>query len=468
MGGFYGDVYETIIDGTSGISANASPVAIFAGTCSNGTVGKKYIIGKSSDLSGLLGQGNLVDKIRDFFQIAPNDAVIVAIPTATDVAGTISEIVLTGTGAAGKTAAGTPKCDANIIIKIITGGALNAATCKYSIDGGDNWSEEETIPTSGILVIGDTGVTVTFTNADPESGSFVAGDQYSFTIKSATSTLTALMSGLNAGLETYTPRFCFIAQGCDTTARAALGARADELFEDHRPTYFVCEANRISSEDIDTYVSRLVTEKASCTHRFVIVCASYGEIIQTDGYVPERSHSGILAGTIAKARVNQSIGEVASFPISFAKLPENWTEAHSQTLCNAGYVVLRKYAGLSSYFWARGRTIADASSDYQFIEVVDTVFKAIRLCRAEALKALQKGVEDNVALKAIKEDIEGALAVMTKAKPKQLSDETSVIMPDNQDITNNGLAFELDLKGIPIIGSIHLYFRFSYANPFES
>ncbi|MBN2544584.1 MAG: hypothetical protein JXB50_02225 [Spirochaetes bacterium] len=465
---FYGDVNEIIVDGVSGISVNASPAAIFVGTCSIGTIGKKYIIGKSSDLASLLGKGNLVDRIRDFFLKAPKNSVIIAIPSAKDVAGSIGTITLTGTGQATYVGSGTPACDADILIKIITGGALNVATCQYSIDGGDNWSEEETIPATGIVTIGDTGVIVTFTSAATPSESFVTGDIYSFSIISATSSLTEVMNALNIGLETYTPRFCYIAQVCDNTDKAALGARADELFEDHKPTYFICEAKISSSEDIDDYVDRLVTEKASYSHRFVVCCASFGEIIQTDGYVPSRNHGGLLAGTIASARVNQSIGEVATFPITVAKLSDTWTEAHSKTLCDAGYCVLRKYSGLSSYFWARGRTIADASSDYQFIETIDTVFKAVRLARAAALKNLQSGIEDNLALKKIKEDIADALSIMTKAKPKELSEKTEVILPENQDIVNNGLAFELNLKGIPILGSISLYFLYSYADPFES
>jgi hypothetical protein len=465
---FYGDVYETIIDGCSGIAAAGSDVKIFIGTCSKGTVGTIYIFGASGDFEGKLGKGNLPDRIKDFFLKAPNDAVIIAIPATADVAGTTGAVKLTGSGKATYTLTGTPSCDADILIKIITGGKLNTVTMKYSIDGGDNWSDEETIPTSGIVSLGETGITITFVSAATESESFVAGDIYSFSIVSATAGLTNIMAAINVGLDKYTPRFIYIAQGCNNTVRAALGAKADELFEAHRPTYFIGEAVYDSTETIDAYVTRLVTEKASYSHPYVVICASYGEITQTDGYVPQRNHGGLLAGYIAKARVNQSIGEVASFPVTVAELPSGWTSAHSKLLDDAGYCTLRLYAGKSSYYWSNGRTLADSTSDYQFIEVLETVFKAVRLARAAALDDLQSGVEDNLDLAKIKQDIKDSLKVMIKAIPHELASDTDVILPDNQDITNNGLAYELDLKGIPILRKIHLYFKFSYTDPFSS
>lgn len=463
--GFYGDVYETIIDGVSGINPSGNPVAIFVGTCSKGAVGNKYIIGKSSDLDKLLGKGNLVERIQDFFTKAPSDAVIIAIPSAKDIAGHIGNITKTGTGVATATVQGNPNYDSEVTLEIVTTGEANIATCRYSIDGGDSYSETITIPINGELAISDTGIKIVFSNYE-ENNSFVAGDKYTFKATSPKSSLNAIMNALEVGLESYTPRFCYIAQGVDNVYRAALGVKIDELFEAHRPTYVVTEAILPDeSETIDDYVNRLVTDKQNFSNRFVVTVASFGEIIDASGSVFTRNAGGIVAGLIAKARVNQSIGEVASFPISNVKLPEGWTEAHSKTLDDSGYIVLRKYAGLSSLYISNGRTMADSTSDYQFIEVVDTVFKAIRLARIACLKNLQ-GSGDKLGIAKISADIETALATMTKAFPKEL-DSFKVIIPDGQDIVNNGLSYELELYGIPIVRKISLYFKFKYANPFE-
>lgn len=46
-----GDVFEYLIDGTSGIvNDNANGKALVAGVCSRGTVGKAYLVGARSDL----------------------------------------------------------------------------------------------------------------------------------------------------------------------------------------------------------------------------------------------------------------------------------------------------------------------------------------------------------------------------------------------------------------------------------
>lgn len=462
----YGDVYETIVDGASGLSPSGGPVAIVVGTCSLGEVGKPYVIGKSSDLQGTLGSGNLVDRINDFFIKAPSDASLIAIPSDKDVAGSTSTITEEKTGEATVSASGSQNYDANIILEIVSGGALNEAVAKYSVDGGDNFSAVFVMPVDGNVVIGDSGITLAFTEAATPANSFKAGDKYSLSIKSSTSSLVAVMNALDIGLENYTPRFVYVAQGIDNVYRAALGVKMDSLFEDHRPTYAITEAVIMADdEDVDDYVNRLVSERSSFSHKFIVSVGGFGEIIEASGRVPLRNYGGILAGTVAKARVNQSVGEVASFPVSNVILPEGWTEAHSKTLDENGFITLRKYAGINALFFANGRTMADVTSDYQFIEVVDTVFKGIRLSRIAALKNLQ-GAGDKMGVDKVSTDIETALSVMTKAFPKEL-DHYNVIVPPGQDIVNNGLAYELELYGIPIIRKIHLYFMYKYANPFE-
>lgn len=463
---YYGDVYETIIDGASGLSPSGAPVGIITGTCSIGEVGKKYLIGNSSDIAGVLGSGRLVERIRDFFTKAPADAVLVAIPSAKDIAGESGTIEKTGSGLATVAKTGNPQYDGNIVFEILSDGGLNEATGKYSTDGGDTFSAPFTLPVGGVVAIGDTGMTFTFTESGLTTASFKKGDMYKLKITSPKSSLTAVMDALGLGLESYTPRFVYVAQGVDNVYRMAIGVKMDQLFEAHRPTYAITEAVEKSEiEDVDGYVNRLVTDRAAFSHRWVVCVGGYGEIVEATGKVPTRNYGGVLAGVVAKARVNQSVGEVSAFPVSNVILPLGWTEAHSKTLDESGYVTLRRYAGLNALFFANGRTMADAISDYQFIEVVDTTFKAIRLSRIAALKNLQSA-GDKLGIKKVTADIESALGVMTSAFPKEL-DSYKVNIPEGQDVVNNGLAYELELFGIPILRKIKLFFMFKYANPFK-
>lgn len=465
---FYGDVYETIIDGQSGIVVDGDPFAIVVGTCTTGEIGKMYVVGKSTDLSAKLGAGRLVDRINDFFLKAPSDTVLIAIPTEKDIAGSVETITVgsSNTGKGTVASSGSATRDADVIAQVVSGGALNEATIKYSVDGGDNWSEEETIPATGKIVCGDTGITLTFSEyASVPAESFVSADTFTFSTTSPKSSLTAIMAGLNAALETYTPEACWIAQGCDKVYWSALGVLADSLFEDHRPCWMYTEAE-LPAGSLDDYVNNLVSVRNDFAHRFVHVCAQVGEITEKSGSVPFRNVAGLVMGIVANARVNQSIGEVRVFGISNVTLPDEWTGAFSKTLDDAGYIVLRKYAGLSSTFVSNARSLADSTSDYQFLEVTRTVFRAIKLSRIAALKNLQ-GPGDKLGVTTAKNDIDTALSVMTSAFPKEL-DSYDVVVPDGQDVVNNGLAYELELFGIPILRKIKLFFLFKYANPFAS
>ncbi|HCL57272.1 MAG TPA: hypothetical protein DHW82_09735 [Spirochaetia bacterium] len=458
MPSFYGDVYETIVDGVSGLSAGGDPSCQIVGSCSLGEVGKKYLLGKNSDLS-VLGEGNLVDGIRDFFLTAPADSVIVAVPTTGDIAGSLSTVTKTGTGTATNALTGTPKCNAEVILEITKAGALNEARAKYSTDGGDTYTEEFIIPVGGAVTIDPCGAVITFTEGGTPAESFVLGDTYSFTATAPKSSLAKVIEGVNAGLDLYSPEFVFVAEDMDDTGWAGLGSLADTYYSAHKPVFFITKL-ALPSGDVDTYVSDLMTKRATFAHRFVVVCAQYGEIIGADGKLPARNGAGILSGTIASANVNQSVGEVNAFPVTVFKMPSGWTEAHSKTLDDGGFTVLRRYAGLKSLFWANGRTMAESISDYQFIEVVRTVFKAIRISRVAALGSLQ-GAGDSIGIERLKANINTALNTMVKAVPRELTG-FQVLFPDNQDIVNNGAAFELELYGVPILRKIKLFLKYMY------
>ena len=68
-----GDVIQHLIDGTSGIApGGVDGKALVAGVCSKGRVGKAYLIGKRSDLEAMLGQGPLVERVREMLDTGRN------------------------------------------------------------------------------------------------------------------------------------------------------------------------------------------------------------------------------------------------------------------------------------------------------------------------------------------------------------------------------------------------------------
>jgi len=549
-----GDVYEYIVDGTSGLApGGVDGSCIVAGVCSKGEVGKGYLLGKSSDLAGLLGVGPLVDRLRDLFATGGQAATAIAVPVAGQPGGYVSPVRHTGTGPDAMVS-GVPAENADALVQIVDAGALGAATCKLSLDGGKTWQAttatpangqiplgvsgatlvledadqvagdqyavtvrtaigpvskigngpditatgtpraaaevilqilqaggrnegtyrlsvdgdtfgpERTLPVDGLITVGDTGVVITWPDQDG-----VAGTTYSVRVLPPVPTIAAVMAALERPLELYDVEFVHVAGPTDSVDWAALGVAADELWNLHRPTFFLCEARLpFDGEDINDWTAAMLQERASYAHRFVAVCCQFGEVMDSTGRRVVRNWGGLAAGRIMAIPVMRAIGRVRDGGIAPATLPDDWNEAVQQALQKAGYLTAKRYAGLSGVYWGDARTLADATSDYQYIEVLRTVFKAIRKLRIQALKSMYDEVGDPLAnggaagIEYLRTNLGLALDTMVLAQPQELAGYV-IEIPDGQDIVNNGLAAETKLVGIPIIRSIKLYASYYYA-----
>ncbi|BCS55196.1 DUF2586 domain-containing protein [Geobacter sp. SVR] len=549
------DVFEFLIDGTSGISpGGVEGACIMVGVCSLGEVGKGYLLGKSSDLDTLLGVGPLVDRLRDAFAPGGQAPVIIAVPVAGLPGGYITPVEHTGTGptatvsgapagnstavvqivvggalatatyklsenggatwgettatpangqiaigtsgatlvlAAGVhvagdtyattvrvpigpvtrvgtgpviTAAGTVKAAAEVQLRIISAGGRNTGTYQLSLDGGDSWGGLRTIPVDGLIAVGSTGVTITFPDNDA-----VAGDTYSFRIEEPVPSVAAVIEALETPLSLYDMEFVHVVGPSDSSDWAALGVRADELWNAHRPTFFLAETRLpYDGESIDDWTAALVSERQGFAHRFVSVCSAYGEISDSTGKRITRNAAGLATGRLLAIPVMRALGRVLDGPVSQLTLSDLYTSAHQSTLETAGYITARRYAGLSGVYWGDERTMADVTSDFQFLTVLRVVFKATRLSRIAALRSMYDEAGDptlgaNAAgLAYLKTGIEAALNTMVRAIPRELAAH-QITIPPNQDIVNNGVAVEMTLIGIPIIRKIKLYANYVYA-----
>lgn len=522
---FWSSVTTTLVDGASGLNPSSDPDALVVGPCSSGVVGQVYYVGSSTEVEGTFGQGKLVERLKDLLSVASSEVSLVVVRSESDQSGGTGSIFFEGSGTAVMTVSGTPLADADIVLEVLTTGALNEATAQLSYDGGDTFESAFTIPEDGIIET-DCGVTLTLSGSGDV---FVKGDTYSVAIEGASSSLSAILEAVDAGLESYTPDFVYVAQETDVVYWSSFGSQADSLFDEHKPTWFLTEPRGILkdltqtatttadsttvtvedsdklivgalvegdgiaddtvissitdsttivlnqaatatgtdvtltfSESIDNYVNELVAIRDDFSHKFVCVCASWAEIITDHGTVENRNVSGILAGTVTNARVNQSIGEVRTFSFSNLTLPNGWTNAYAKVLDNAGYTVLRRYAGLSDLYFSNGRMMADDTSDYQKIEIVRPTFKAARIIRKTALKYVQI-IATSAGIEMAKSSIESALeSGMINAYPSEL-DSVDINIPSDQDIVNNGLVIEYTLTLYPILKSISNYISLAYA-----
>lgn len=551
-----GDVLEYLIDGTSGLAPGGIEGAcIVSGVCSLGTPGQGYLLGKSSDLEGLLGVGPLVDRLRDIFATGGQDPIVIAVPVTGLPGSYVTPVVHTGTGPEASVS-GTPADNADAIVRIVTGGVLGTATYQLSEDGGQNWGTEQDTPANGQIAIGSTGVTLTLeagthvagdeyattiripigpvtqvgtgpaisvagtvlaaadvilsivlggtwnegtyqlsldggdsygpiytipvdgvitvgttgvTITVPDTPDMVTGDTYSFTLIPPVPSITSVMTAIDQSLSLYDVEFVYIVGPSDSVDWAAMGAKADALWALHRPTFFVGETRLpYDNETLDDWTAAMITEQQGFAHSFVSICSAFGEVSDSTGKRITRNWGGLMAGKILSIPVMRATGRVRDDGISQGTLPDDYTEAMQQQLETNRYATARHYAGLRSAYWGDAKTMADLTSDYQYIEVLRTVFKAVRKTRIAALKSMYDESGDPVmeggaaGLNFLKANIETALNTMTAAIPQELADYV-VTIPPNQDIVNNGVAVEMNLIGIPIIRQIKLFAKYIYA-----
>lgn len=361
------------------------------------------------------------------------------------------------------TVTGEVKAAAELMLVIEKAGSLNEATYKLSVDGGDTFMKTRTVPIDGTYELLDYGVTITF----PE-GSYEGGTTYLCSLLAPEPSITSVMEALEKPLSLYDIEFVHVAAASNSIDWAAAGAKADELWNMHRPTYFKMEARLpYAGEDLNDYTAALLEEKQKFSHRFVQVIAQFGEVTETGGNRHFRNFGGLNSGRTMAIPVQRAAGRVRDGGISGVSLVDGW-EAVQPVLEEAGFVTAKKYAGLDGVYWADSRTMADDTSDFRYEEVLRTTFKAVRLMRVAALKSMYDEAgdvllgENALGLSYLKANIENALDTMVKAIPQELAGYV-VNIPNGQDIVNNGVAVETTLIGIPIIRQIKLYTNYAYA-----
>lgn len=549
-----GDVLEYLVDGTSGLApGGVDGTAMIVGVCSGGQPGKSYLLGKRSDLAGLLGVGPLVDALRDIFATGGQNPVVIAVPVAGQPAGYISPVRQSGPGAACATSgvpqanadvvvevvadgavglapvrispdggatfgsqqasatqvtiaatgvtltfpedgelkagtayrftvrtavgpvtrigggpqitlAGTPRAEAQLVLEVVSGGARNEGTYRLSLDGGDNYGAVRTIPVDGAATAGDTGVAITF-----PAGDYQGGTAYTATLQAPVPSIVDVMTAIERPLELYDVEFVHIVGPSDSVDWAAAQAKADDLWNLHRPTYFKMESRLPrDGEDINDWAAVMLAERAAFAGRFVQVCTQYGEVADATGQRKLRNWGGLQAGRVLSIPVQRATGRVRDGGISQGTLPEGWNEAVQAALEKAGFLTAKIYAGLRSAYWGDSRTMAEVTSDFQYEEVLRVVFKAVRKLRIAALKSMYDELGDPLVpenaggLEYLRTNLETALTTMTAAVPPELAAYV-VAIPPGQDYVNNGVAVETTLIGIPIIRQIKLFANYAYA-----
>ncbi len=360
---------------------------------------------------------------------------------------------------------GDVKAGAEIVLRVTGAGGRNVGTYQLSEDGGDNWSGIRTLPIDGQIMVDAAGVVVTV----PEEP-LDLGTEYRCTLNPPVPSISAVMTALERPLALYDVEFVYIVGPTDSVDWAACGAKADELWNLHRPTYFKTEWRVLQDgEDLDDWMEAWMLERTKFAHRFVQSIVAFGEVADATGKRHMRNWGGLQVGRVLSIPVHRATGRILDGGISQGTFPPGWQEGgYHEMLEPFGAVSAKNYAGLKSPYWGDSRMLADGASDFRYEEIVRVVFKAVRLARIAALKGLYNEAGDPTkegnasGLAYLRGQIENALSTMVKAQPAELVDYV-VTIPPGQDIVNNGVGIELELVGVPIIRKIKLFLSYTYA-----
>lgn len=404
----YGDVNVTVNDGNLGRSTDTGTGTHVKIGISNVTSSSPILITGSMNARKIkerLGETPLADACMDAVEWGA--ASIYSIPVPAGTAGEIGEVAQEKTGQGSIEVAGSPNNAYDVVVEVIDGGGCNEGSIHYSIDGGNTYTEEETIPLDGEVTLSGTGLTIRFTDAE-EGDSFCTGDKIIFSTTSPAMNNQDVIRAVE-GLINSNIAFEFV-HIVGTSARALWASLAtlanDFLVKHKRPLFFVCEARpKNTDEGLEEYVNAMEAESRAINSMYIQVVCSNARYQRLDGRVQDINVAGIVTGLYGKAKESQSIGEVKSFPISEARLlkllPEG-IEDYISVLDKAKYLTIRQYAGREDYYVTSANMMSPDGSDYAHAEDVRVSNRLVKAVRAAAISELQVEVSPD--------DLEASLA----------------------------------------------------------
>lgn len=406
----------------------------------------------SSDIREKLGYSPLSDSIIESLQAGCS--MLYAIPAQAGKEGTIGELqgALTGTGRL--TTEGKPHHNFTITVKITAGGELNVGAFQVIVDEIGEL-EEETLPVDGTYEIPLTGITLKFAE-----GEYVQGDKVTFKTTRPKLNNEGILAAI-AKLKNLPIHFEFIhiAEETERELWAALSVEADKFFDVYyKPCIMVCETRAIQEEEsLDDYMQYLRLQKQDIISWNLQVVPAQVSYIREGKQVAINAAS-LIMGLHARAKVQQSIGEVESFDIKGAlELLPKGIEAYISELDDLGYTTLRQYAGVEGIYVNNSKTFAKEGSDYLYTERVRTMYKAVRETRKTALLKIHSQIDmSNLekSIKAITEFIN--IPVERMVEQKELS-SARVIIPEGQDLLGTEkLVFKIRAVPIGILREIEI------------
>jgi hypothetical protein len=405
----------------------------------------------AAKIKARLGLSPLADAVMDTVQFGASR--VYCLPVSASVAGEISPVTRTGDGGGSVTVDGSPTNAFSVAVKFTAQGGLNAAVFAVSVDGGNSYSDEATVPVSGSYELTGTGLTLTFVEAtEPEQkpSSFLVNDTYRFTSTAPAMTngdISAAIDKLRGLKQEY--EFCHLVGPTSLATWQMVSAAQAELANTyHKPMFFVLEAALPGEEDdLTDWALQMEADRKKVKNTDIQVVTAWGRLVRLDGKTQIVNLAGVVAGLYARASVQTSIGKTrpeAGFGIPKTQLlellPVGMDDSVIELLDLADFLTFREYDGLDDIFVYHAKMMSPPGSDYRYAEDVRVKNKIIRETRKEGLLLLS----DDIDLEDVQGELEARAKFMYSPLQRMIDDKeissAQITVPEGQtqDIVENG------------------------------
>jgi hypothetical protein len=341
-----------------------------------------------------IGDGPLRDLLVSALSIARTAVSVIVLEGS--IPGTVSAVE-PGAGNQGSgsiAVTGSPRNEYDIRLAIETGGGLNEATFRLTIDGLPG--KQITVPDDDAkYAIPGTGLTVQFV---PGANGFVEGDTFSFTATEPKATNGDVLKAAGEIFEAkLSIEFIAIAGISSAPLWAALATKANEASEIYQYLFFVAQSRYLSAgETVDQWKNLLCgAERGNTGSTRLQVCAAWIDEADANGQVDVRGAIGTYCGTLAARKVQDGPDAVKFGGITAAVSikPDGLNDGHIEDLKNAGYVTVRKYVGRKGIFFTSGQMMSEEGSDFDMVERRRVMDKACRNLYIAQLPAINDTVK---------------------------------------------------------------------------
>lgn len=359
----------TLPENGLGLSPPVISRPLIVGTSSTGTANVRTTVAQPQAVVDAFGQGPMPEGACVALQLAGGP--IDVLKTAGTVAGAAGAVtptyVSTATGTI--TVAGASFDTYEAIIEITVTGTVGTGAFRYSLDDGNTYSAELTIPAGGTFAIPNTNNTITFV---PGGGPifFEDGDLHEYNTTAPHYNAADLAAAMTALLADPGEFDLILFTGRDTSAAA--GATAFATIDTHLTA--LANAFRyvrgIMDTGVDT-VANVVTAFAAVSDNRISVC--YGTVDQPsakpyDGWgIPAQTVSNVLLARAAGTVISEDPGRVASGSLSGATNASH-DEFLTGGLDNSKITTVRTYPKTAGLFITNGWLKSPTGSDYRYLQ----------------------------------------------------------------------------------------------------